>query len=117
MAARQKKFIEQLEAAIRRIENKTYQKKSSTPARTGCPCLDFCHCIIKSTVHHIIKWVESYFSAPACVRKEKAIPNLYHTVPIDGTKLNIDQPYNYELESKGGIYEFKWPLCDLKYRL
>nr|WP_315422954.1 hypothetical protein [uncultured Pedobacter sp.] len=54
-------------------------------------------------------------SAPclSCIKDILAIPNLYHTVSLDGTRLNIDLPYNYELESKGGTYEFKWKLCDL----
>jgi len=54
-------------------------------------------------------------SAPclSCIKDVLAIPNLYHTVRLDGTDLNVDLPYNYELESKGGTYQFKWQLCDL----
>lgn len=48
-----------------------------------------------------------------CIKNVLNVPSLYHTVHLDGINLNIDLPYNYELESKSNTYQFKWQLCDL----
>jgi hypothetical protein len=49
----------------------------------------------------------------ACINDVLNVTSLYHTVRLDDINLNIDLPYNYELESKSDTYQFKWQLCDL----